>query len=249
MSETPNLKGLRVLNTRARHQAGPLSNAIQNAGGISLELPLLNITPSTEIWEKKLPPHEQIQKAIFVSPNAVNFFFAQVDQTTWSDTIQTFTLGQGTAQALKQHNITPKPGLNQTTSEQLLRHDALQNIQQQNCLLIKGNNGRPLLESTLTARGAQVLSLEVYQRSKPSYDQATLQAIWQEDAVDIILITSETALQNLFALFGENAQDWLYHKPCLVISERLYQAAQKQGIKTIIVSPYKKIIEALSALI
>jgi uroporphyrinogen-III synthase len=46
-------------------------------------------------------------------------------------------------------------------------------------------------------------------------------------------------------LFGEDAQTWLRHKPCLVISERLAKEASLLGIQTVMIAKPEAILNTL----
>ncbi len=74
---------------------------------------------------------------------------------------------------------------------------------------------------------------------------AFITTIWYDDAVDIILLTSEQSLNHLFKLFDVQAHQWLLSKVYLVISNRIAQAARNMGIKKIILSHPKHIVTAL----
>ena len=245
MVNARSLHGLRVLNTRPQHQATSLAEAITHTGGVSINLPALDIKPTNTAWTNKLPTLEHIQYAIFTSPNAVHYFFTEISPRTWPNHIKLLAIGQGTAKALIQQGLPSPTCPTQANSEHVLMLDALQHIKNHKILIIKGQGGRTLMNATLTTRGAHVSILEVYQRTLPSHNKKRIQTLWHEDAVDIILITSETALVHLFALFGEHAQAWLCSKPYLVISERLRKAAYAQGIQTVMVSSYDHIIPQL----
>lgn len=239
-----NLNHLRVLNTRPEQQASSLTQAIEEAGGISVNLPLLEIKSIQAQIQINL---SDIYAAIFTSPNAVHCFFSNLSLQHWPHEIQLFAIGQGTHQALMHYGLSSATCPKQANSEHLLMLDALQPrmIQNKKILLIKGEGGRTLIQATLTARGAEVDAREVYQRVLPHHSKKRIETLWHEDAVDIILITSETALVHIFELFATQAHAWLCSKPYVVISERLRQAAHKRGIQTVIVSSYDRIIHQL----
>ncbi len=237
MSKTLDLKNMRVLNTRPAHQAQATSERIALAGGIPVELPLLAIEPTDPKWLAHMPPLKTVQHIIFVSPNAVSYFFKTHPQKNWPEFITTYAIGEGTRNTLKAHGITNSIVPDQPDSEHLLMLARLQEVTHQTILLIKGQKGRTLIQSTLAKRQAKVIPLAVYHRALPNVAQSQLDALWHEDAVDIILITSKTALQHLFMLFDKKARPWLCSKPCLVQSKRLARAAYDEGFKTVITSP------------
>ncbi|MFA6301928.1 MAG: uroporphyrinogen-III synthase [Legionella sp.] len=228
-------QGLRVLNTRPKHQAAALSRSIIEAGGLVIECPTLEISATQPDWTQALPDLQKVDLAIFISPNAVHFCFAELQkqQIIWPNTIKVCALGQGTAKALEQQGLNLLEIPNLADSEHLLELKSLKNLKNQTVLLFKGEGGRTLIEESLLKRGAKLIKLAVYKRELPQFNKQLLESIWRNDGVDIILVTSEQSLNNLFLMFGSEAQSWLQSKLCLVLSERLAQYAASLGIKKI----------------
>lgn len=239
-----NLKGLHVLNTRPLNQARALSQEIEDAGGISIECPALEIRPKAKTWFAKLPDLTKVNKAIFISANAVNYFFTILKQEKyqWPSTIKLIAVGEATAAALQKQGVRADFIPTRADSETLLNLPTLQKPKDELILLIKGEQGRNLIAETLKARGAQLHSCEVYKRILPKTDPQQLDSLWQNETVDIILFTSQQAMHNLFILFGKKARAWLCSTPCLVISKRLAEEAALLGIQTIIVAEPKMIL-------
>jgi uroporphyrinogen-III synthase len=229
------LKGMRVLNTRPKDQAKALSDRIRAAGGIAIECPALEISTSNENWIAELPDLHTVDQAIFISPNAVRYCFQQLQQhaLAWPSSIAVTAIGQGSAAMLTQYQVRVDTIPVQADSEHLVMLPNFFTIANQTILLFKGNGGRPLIEETLLQRGAKVSAFSVYERSMPKLSRQFITSLWQENQVDIILLTSEESMHNLFTLFGEPAHDWLKNKLFLVISERVAQAAAAFGIKNI----------------
>ncbi len=238
------MKGLRVLNTRPIHQSARLNQAILDAGGIPVGFPALAIHATELNWLSELPDLATIDQAVFTSANAVQYFFAAVK--AWPATINVIAVGSATAAALQQHGIQVHHVPDIADSEHLLALDCLQSVHKQTILLIKGRDGRPLIAETLTSRGARIIPVPVYQRDLPAVSQEVIDSLWQDTAVDIILFTSEQAMHNLFALLPEEGRSWLRNMPCLVIGNRLADAASALGIKTILTCQHDKIMDALN---
>lgn len=241
------LEGLRVLNTRPLTQGKSLSQAINAAGGIAIECPALSIEPTDKNWLSSLPDLHQVDKAIFISANAVEFCFTTLTQTQhlWPNTIQVIAVGQATAMTLKQHQIQVDFIPQIADSEHLLELEALQRIQDETILLFKGEEGRPLIADTLISRGANVFPLSVYKRVRPKANSEQLHSLWRNKAVDIILFTSQQAMNNLFLLFGEDKHAWLRSIPCIVISERLAKEAILLGMQSIVISSPETLLNKL----
>ena len=241
------LNGLRILNTRPQHQAHELSQRIQAAGGIAVEFPTIDIQALPTDWVHVLPALTTIDKALFVSTNAVHYFFAGLHfhNLIWPNTIAVFAIGQATADALRQYDVTEINIPEFSDSEHLLSVSSLQHIQDQRILLISGEKSRPLLATNLAARGAHIQQIAVYRRMFPKKSSPLAHHLWQDDAVDIILILSQEAIDNLFLLFGEEAKSWLQSKPWVVISPRLVDLAHHYQVRTVLLSSYADIVNTI----
>ncbi|STX52579.1 uroporphyrinogen III methylase [Legionella busanensis] len=242
------LQGLRVLNTRPIEQGKALSIAIHQAGGIALNCPALRIVPTKIEWLQALPNLDTVKHAIFTSVNAVNYAFKifAEQKIVWPNHIEVTAVGKSTANQLIQHAITVKNIPITADSEHLLALPSLQHVNKDIILLFKGEGGRILIPQTLKARGAKLIELIVYRREVPLIDPTLLKTWWHNKTVDIILFTSQEAMQNIFSMFEEPAHSWLKNLPCLVISKRLAAAASSLGMQNIIISSPDTILEKLS---
>lgn len=249
MNKKPiNLKGLRVLNTRPLEQGKALCMAIAEAGGVCIDLPALTIEPTPDDWLEQMPDLLMVKHAIFISTNAVNYYFKLLEtkNISWPDTIQVTAIGCASAAALTNRGIHVDHIPTIANSEHLLQLDALQDVRDQTLLLIKGEGGRTTLEHTLHARGACLVSLSIYRRTLPKIATARINSLWHDDKVDIILFTSQQGIHNIFTLFGKEAWPWLCSKPCLVISNRLADEAFAYGLRTIFISSHDTILSTLN---
>ncbi|HBI21004.1 MAG TPA: uroporphyrinogen-III synthase [Legionella sp.] len=241
------LNGLRVLNTRPSKQGEALNQAIRDAGGLPIDLPALLIEPTPHDWLPQLPALASIQHALFISANAVDYFFARLTEAAmpWPAGICVTAMGTATAAALSQQRIQVHQVPAIADSEHLLTLDALQQIENDTVLLIKGASGRTLITETLLARRARLISLDVYRTQPPLFDRTEINSLWQDDALDIILFTSEQAMRNLLDAFAGKGQSWFCSKPCLVISERLATVGASLGMKCIHLCHHDTILTAL----
>ena len=243
----PQLRGLRVLNTRPLGQSEALSLTIEKAGGVAISCPALTIVPTLFSWVETLPNLDKTDKAIFTSANAVHYFFKALStaKIIWPAHIKTIAIGKATATRLEHSQIRVDFIPDMADSEHLLALAPLQEVIHQNILLVKGEGGREMIAGKLRQNGAWLTVLDVYKRCPPKIDHKEIETLWRNDAVDIILFTSHQAMQHIFNLFGMQAKAWLCHKPCLVISQRLAEAAADIGCKSILVCRPETIIDAL----
>jgi uroporphyrinogen-III synthase len=239
------LQGLRILNTRPPNQAQALNQIITNSGGIVIACNTLEIKAVSSTF----PDINAIDKAIFVSVNAVKYCFTQLKQLNlhWPEHIHVIAIGLGTASMLKEYSIAVHELPDVPDSEHLLTLKSLETVKNQRVLLVKGQGGRTLIEEGLRQRGADVINLVVYERVCPVISRDLIYSIWHNDLVDVILITSEYSLENLFKLFGCQANEWLISKTYWLISERLAKIATSFGIKKIIISHPTHMTDSLFA--
>jgi uroporphyrinogen-III synthase len=100
----------------------------------------LTIEPTPAHWLKDLPNLNHVHQAIFISANAVNYFFKalQHHQLSWPLSIETIAIGQKSAEELVRFGINIHHLPKVADSENLLALPSLQQIKNQTILLIKG---------------------------------------------------------------------------------------------------------------
>ena len=105
----------------------------------------------------------------------------------------------------------------------------MQAVEGKNIIIFRGEGGREFLADTLKERGAQVQYAEVYRRAKPQTDSSALLQALQHGKVDIISITSNEALRNLFDMVGPEGHNYLCRIPLVAVSERAVTLAKELG--------------------
>ena len=234
------MKPLRILNTRPEEQAEALDQVIYDAGAIPILLPALVIKANNNDWLTSILPLENAHHAIFTSSNAAKYCFKVLKEMNinWPASIQVTAIGKATAAQLRNDNICVHQIPDIADSEHLIALDTFQTIHDQTILLIKGDNGRTLINETLIARGADVKLVNVYRAEKPIIKEDDINSLWKNDAIDIIVFTSLQAMQNILSFFTGESLIWFRSKPCIVISERLKQEALLLGMQTVTVRQY-----------
>lgn len=236
----PDLKGAHVLVTRPQHQADKLCQLIEAQGGVPVRFPTLEILGLDASKEATNPNLKlsNFQWLIFTSANAVNFALAANNgKITRLRSTQIAAIGKATAKALEsagfQPVLLPEQGHD---SEALLALPQMQNVNNQSILITRGQGGREALADGLRSRGAKVDYWEVYKRIMPDVDCSGLIGILEQGLLDVIVITSGEALQNLVVMLGKNYKDHLALIPLVVISERISRLAAELGFKRIAVA-------------
>lgn len=233
------LAGAGVIITRPAGQCENLAALVEQAGGRALVLPAMAIeaTPSAATWPAGLDSIDRYQLVIFISRNAVRLgaHFLKGRQ------VPVAAVGPSTARALGETGMAAtivSPG--GFTSEELLAHPELQDLQEQRVLIIRGEGGRELLAQTLAERGARVDYLEVYRRVDPVISKAELDTACRQLAageIRFVTATSVQTLENLVRLLGPDALQLLGRAQLVSASERVLQKAKELGLPTIDPAP------------
>jgi len=117
----------------------------------------------------------------------------------------------------------------------LLALPQLQDVSGQHILIVRGDGGREKLKETLEQRGATVEYIEAYRRQLPKRNPANLIQNWAAMA-EVVTVTSNQVLDNLFTLLGEDAASLLQKTPLLVVSQRMAEHATERGCEVIYVA-------------
>lgn len=223
----------RILVTRPAGQAIHLCGLLEAAGHEAISLPSIEILEPADNYrlEALADTLEEYDLAVFVSVNAVRMGVEFIlNQRDWPESTCIATVGASSAEALLPYGLSvdlmPE---HQYNSEALLALDELQDMSGQCVVIFRGNGGREVLRDTLLARGADVDYVEVYQRACPVVNVQRMQTLLQPDFLDCITITSNEALQNLYAMAGPEGQPLLVRIPLVVIGPRQAMLAQQLG--------------------
>jgi len=228
----PPLKGLRILVTRAAHQADPLCELIRAAGGEPVKLPVLEIEPPRDPAPARgiVARLAEFDLAIFVSPNAAERGLALIGEHGGVPaSLKVAAVGERTAATLVKagvhvHLISPSP----FTSEALLTLPELQSVANKRIVIFRGEGGREQLGKTLRELGAAVSYAEVYRRELPQRNLA--EVVDHAGEIAVVVVTSEDALRNLLSLADASGRRaWLFSRRLAVISQRVARSVTELG--------------------
>lgn len=229
------LSGVRVLVTRPRHQAQSLCQAIIQAGGEALALPLLEITAPQSLapLQRLQAQWAQVDLLIFISPNAVMQGYHYL---SFPSAIPRAAIGPSTARALEERGF-PATWVAGApyNSEALLALPAFQPLRYHKIVIVRGEGGREYLRQQLEARGAAVTYAEVYRRCQPVVRVERLREL--AVAIDIVILTSLEILAHWVELC-QSAPDLpgLKALPCIVVSSRMVMQAQAAGFSNLLLA-------------
>jgi len=214
----------RIIITRPEGQAGDLVEQLQSLNAeLSVQhLPLIEIQPLQYSVNRS-----RFDKAIFISRNAVNYFFVDTLPTISSY----FAVGKPTAKILEKHIKQMPLFPEQMNADGLVAMEELRAVEGEEILLVKGEGGRSLIYDELTSRGAKVTELDVYRRKLP--ELAAQKAIINSySSHNIWMITSAEAISNLYRILGLSNKP--HHQTKLIVSsDRLSEVARNKGFQIV----------------
>ena len=234
------LAGHAILITRPRHQSGTLADLIRRCGGEPVLFPTLEIVPVDPIPSMRaiLERLSEFDMAVFVSANAVQHAMPLIRAVGgWPQSLRGAAVGQGTARELRAQGVADVllPG-DGADSEALLARPELQDVAGQRVVIFRGVGGRELLAETLRSRGAEVVYVECYRRSKPDSDPVPLRDRVARGALDAIVCASAESLQNLLDIAGDEIAPQLTSLPLFVVHPNIAESARTLGFSTVIVT-------------
>jgi uroporphyrinogen-III synthase len=232
------LAGAGIVITRPARQAAPLANEIAALGGKPLIFPTIVILPPRDraALDHALSHLGGFSYAIFVSANAVEYGVG--DPAAWPKHLIAFAPGPGTASALRAAGI-PDVRMPKTTmdSDGLLALPEFADVAGRNVVIFRGSGGREVLRDDLLARGARVVQVDCYRRSRPSTNPAGLIEAWRDGRVDAVTITSSEGLTNLWSLLDAQGRGYFTGTPTFVPHPRIAEQARAVGLTQVIVTP------------
>jgi uroporphyrinogen III methyltransferase/synthase len=202
------LFGQRVVVTRARDQAGPLTRRFQDLGAEVLEIPTIKIVPPQQ--------HEDLVDAIlgigsydwlvFTSANGVAMFF-ELFFKTFEDVraiggVKIAAVGPGTAAPLKalhlRVDLMPEEHLGRKVADALARYESLENLK---VLLLRAEAANPDLPRALEALGAIVDDVACYRTVAETEDPAGAGARLLAAGAEWVVFTSGSTVEHFHARF------------------------------------------------
>jgi uroporphyrinogen-III synthase len=227
-----------ILVTRPDPGGAELCERIQAQGDIALHFPTIVFAPPQDVsaFEQSIKQLGQQDWLLFVSPQAVRASVPAIRRAwpQFPESVRFAAVGAGTAKALEQagYRVNCLPD-SEWSSEGLLDSPEFQAIDDQRVAVVRGEGGREILEKILTDRGAVVISVIAYERTKPVVDTSPYLALLRDGKVDVIVCTSFEGVSNLKQLLGDAGWPALKQVPLIVVSERIKALAQDAGFRTI----------------
>lgn len=249
--------GLRLIVTRPAAQAADWVRQLTALGLQAQSLPLMGIAPAADAapleaaWQD-LP---QRRLVVFVSPNAVQHFFAAAPHpVVWPLAVLAGSTGPGTTRALRQAGVSPAQIIEPAAEAGQFDSEALWARLQpidwtaQRVLVVRGEDGRDWLAHALRERGAVVDFVAAYRRLPPQLDAsglALLAGACDRPGQHLWLFSSSEAIVWLRTLAP--AADWSGSR-AVASHPRIVQAARDLGFGWVqMTAPTARAVAAVAA--
>ena len=228
------LHRIRALVTRPQPQGDKLAAHIRQQGGKAVVMPMLEIRAlaETQTLRDRVLQLDRYGKVIVISTHAARFGLELIDNYWPQRPIhqQWFAIGDATRHTLAELDVPAACSDHGNDSESLLALDDFLTPEGQRILLIKGTGGRDFLEKTLQQKGAQVATLEVYQRLCPDYQPNEVRQRLADHGINVILAGSGETVRNLC----QHLPTTMLERSRLVIpGQRVMQQAKTLGFRQV----------------
>lgn len=201
------LFGVRVLVTRAAHQAGELGAALADLGAEVLFQPAVEIAPPDN-WQnvdRALAQLSSYDWLVFASANGVRSLLdrllAKRDLRALGN-IKIAAIGPGSAEELARYHLRADLVPDLYRSESLAAALASEATVGKRFLLARANRGREVLADELTSQGATVEQIVVYASRDVAEGDPEIAHALADGQIDWITVTSSAIARSLARLFG-----------------------------------------------
>lgn len=204
------LFGRGVVITRPERQADDLAKLLEREGAQVIHFPAIKIVPPQD-WSSldaalnKLNAYDWL---IFTSANGVQYFFERLAELNKDirelKGVKICCIGPATAGQVKKMRIGVDLVPEQYVSEGILESFAARNLQGQKILIPRAAEARDVLPAGLEKMGAVVDVVTAYETVNSGKKKEELQALLNDNLVDVITFTSSSTVTNFLEIMGKD---------------------------------------------
>lgn len=207
MDDRAPLRGLRVVVTRALHQADSTVQAFEQAGARVERLPLIEVVPPADPapLAAALSRLESFDWVLFTSANTVDAVFDALGRPWPSgpERPRVATVGAVTAEALRAKGLDTDLQALDSRAEGLADLVGPCLVGGENLLLPQAADARPVLEDLLLASGGRVVRVDAYAKRMPPSSRTRADEIFGDGPLGWVTFTSPSIARNFASLWGE----------------------------------------------
>jgi uroporphyrinogen III methyltransferase/synthase len=198
------LFGKRIVVTRAREQAGQLTQMLEENGAEVIELPFIEVKPA---FEEKLVGEvfagiAVYEWVVFTSANGVKTFFdlfyKAFDDIRCLGPMRIAAVGAATAREIEKHKLKvdflPSKANAKILADELIQREGLESVQ---LLVVTGNQNREELVTRLETEGRAIVdTLPLYKTVKTDLSKAPAAERYRQVGADAVLFTSSSTVKS-----------------------------------------------------
>jgi uroporphyrinogen-III synthase len=203
---SPPLAHLRIVITRAEHQADDLAAAFAHAGARVELLPLLEVVPPADPrpLERAATELALYDWVVFTSANAVEAFLP-LTGGAFPERVKVAVVGPATAEALRAFEIEPHLEARRADAEGLVADLAPHVARRRRVLIPQAADARSTLAEGLAAAGAEAITVVAYDKRLPPDASRRAAELFADDPLGWVTFTSPRIVRHFAGLFGA---DW-----------------------------------------
>ena len=214
------LKGKRVLVTRSSKQAGKLSLALQQAGAVPVQVPVIAFAPpqDPEPFRRAVAAVERYEWVVLTSTNGVEALFDELGRQGREPAVclrhtRVAAIGPATAKALRDGDVIVEVVPDEYRGEAMATaviaryQTGMAGVR---ILLARAAEARDALPELLREAGALVEVVEAYRAVPPgNLACARLRKILEQGELDAITFTSSSTVRHTLQMLGGDAHELL----------------------------------------
>jgi len=237
------LLGRRILVTRAREQAGALSEKIEALGGEPLEFPVIAIAEPEDYGplDRAIMKLNTFNWVVFTSVNGVTAFFKRLRRYR-KDIRELYSaklcaIGPKTREALENYGLIVEYVPGNYRSEGIAEGLRSRIGKGDRVLLPRADIARKVLPEVLTRMGAHVTEVTAYRVKQGAGDGAAVREMLRQGEINMITFTSSSTARNFIKMLDTpDLIDLLDSVAVACIGPVTADTARKLGIKVDVVA-------------
>ncbi len=210
--ETRPLFGKRILVTRAKEQAGELSQLVRAYGGDPVECPTIQIVPPAS-WselDEAIAGLSLYHWLVFTSVNGVRPFMERLRHKGLDGRalagVKLCCIGPRTAEELSRHGLRADLMPSAFQAEGVIEALKAAGVAGRRVLIPRAEVAREILPEQLRASGADVRVVTAYRTVLPSVDAERLKEQFRQGAIHVVTFASSSTVRNFCRLFQSPAE-------------------------------------------
>jgi uroporphyrinogen-III synthase len=197
------LPGLRIVVTRAVHQAEELARPLREQGAEVILLPVIAIAPPADLEPLRAAARSNAyQWILFTSANAVSAFAAELRRIGGGCEARIAAVGSATREAAEANDFAVQLVPERYVAESLIEAFAAEDLAGCRILIPSAAVTRDAVAPALRQRGARVDVVEAYRNILPPEAAEQARTIFQRPYPDWVTFASSSAVRNLVGLIG-----------------------------------------------